>query len=254
MDKLALYHAIFTRKSVRKYKMNPLSTERIADLKQYLGKIQPLDCSILTLFAVVNQYEVSDPFRIKAPHYLCLFSETKGPYLMNAGFLMQQVDLYLSAQGLGSCWLGLAKPNKEVPTIEDGLHYVIMLAFGEADGPVHRSSTQEFNRKGFSEITDIPAESTQVLDLLEPVRLAPSASNTQSWHFSGDINELTVWRRKSNLLQAALYSRMNQIDIGIALCHLWLTADHLGKRAVFNFDAASKRSGFGWMANVQIES
>lgn len=254
MDKSALYAAIFRRKSVRKYKMTPLSSEKIANLKQYLGKIQPLDCSILTLFAVVNQNEVTDPFRIKAPHYLCLFSETKGPYLMNAGFLMQQVDLYLSALGLGSCWLGLARPNKEVPTIEDGLHYVIMLAFGEADGPVHRVSIDEFRRHELPEITDIPTENPHMADILEPVRLAPSASNTQPWHFTGSTSDLTVWRKRPNLIQAALYSRMNQIDIGIALCHLWLAADNFGKRTVFTLDAAEKRSGFSWMANVQIDA
>jgi hypothetical protein len=128
--------------------MNPLPTERIADLKQYLGKIQPLDCSILTLFAVVNHNEVRDPFRIKAPHYLCLYSETKGPYLMNAGFLMQQVDSTCPRKGLAVA--GSVSPNQhEVPSIEDGLHYVIMLAFGEADGPVHRASANEFNEKTF---------------------------------------------------------------------------------------------------------
>ena|GEM_PF-3748051 len=32
---------------------------------------------------------------------------------MNAGFLLQQIDLYLSDSNLASCWLGMAKPSKE---------------------------------------------------------------------------------------------------------------------------------------------
>ncbi len=247
-----LYQAIFKRRSVRKYSLKPLPGDVIADLQHYLGKIKPLDPSILTLFAVVNQNEVSDPFRIKAPHYLCLFSEPQGSYLMNAGFLLQQVDLYLSSRGLGSCWLGLAKPTEAVPTIVTGLHYVIMLAFGEAEGPVHRASTDEFKRKTFSDITDVPYEAPLAAELLEPVRLAPSASNTQPWFFTGKPEELTVWRKPSNLLQAALYTRMNKIDMGIALCHLWLAADHLGKEMYFSFEPTVKRPGLAFMAKATL--
>jgi hypothetical protein len=47
---------------------------------------------------------------------------------------------------------------------------------------------------------------------------------------------------------------MNQMDIGIALCHLWLAAVHFGKQAIFTFDAVEKRSGFDWMANARIDN
>jgi len=249
MDKQALYNAIFTRRSVRKYKLTPLPGERLQALQQFLGEIQPLDPAILTLFAVVHQGEVSDPFRIRAPHYLCLYSENKGNYLMNAGYLLQQVDLYLSSQGLGSCWLGLARPSVQVPTIVDGLHFVIMLAFGEAEGPVHRSSRADFNRKSLNAISDIPESE----DILEPVRLAPSASNNQPWFITGRLNELIVLRRKSNLVQSMVYHHLNQIDIGIALCHLALALEMRGMKADFSFQPDKAPSGFNWMAKVLSE-
>lgn len=249
MDKQALYKAIFTRRSVRKYKLTPLPGERLQALQKFLGEIQPLDPSILTLFAVVHQGEVSDPFRIRAPHYLCLYSENKGNYLMNAGYLLQQVDLYLSSQGLGSCWLGLARPSVQVPSIVDGLHFVIMLAFGEAEGLAHRSALTEFNRKSLSAITDIP----EAEDILEPVRLAPSASNNQPWYITGRLSELVVLRRKPNLVQSMVYHHMNQIDIGIALCHLSLALEAQGKKADFAFQPEKVPSGFNWMAKVISE-
>jgi nitroreductase len=51
---------------------------------------------------------------VKAPHYLLLFSENKPGYLLNTGFIFEQIDLFLSSSGIGSCWLGLTNPKKAV--------------------------------------------------------------------------------------------------------------------------------------------
>jgi len=88
--------------------------------------------------------------------------------------------------------------------------------------------------------------------LLEPVRLAPSASNTQTWFFSGDLDVITVSRKKLNLLKAQLYGKMNQIDIGIALFHLWLSLDHQGKVISYDFEKDAAPSGYEFMAKVKI--
>jgi len=94
---------------------------------------------------------------------------------MNAVFLLQQVDLYLSAKNLASCWLGMAKLAKGVPTLMNGLEFVIMLAFGNTTEPIHRANTFDFKRHDLSAISSVAGAD----ELLEPVRLAPSASNTQ---------------------------------------------------------------------------
>ena len=49
----------------------------------------------------------------EAPHFLAFFSEVKDGYAANAGFMMQQMDLFLSANGIGSCWQGGPKPIRE---------------------------------------------------------------------------------------------------------------------------------------------
>ena len=89
--------------------------------------------------------------------------------------------------------------------------------------------------------------------LRKPVRLAPSASNTQTWFFSGDLNVITVSRKKLNLLKAPLYGNLNQIDIiGIALFHLWLSLDHQGKVVNYDFEKDTAPSGYEFMAKVKI--
>lgn len=243
-----LYAAIFRRKSTRKYDLTPLPSATLTKLRKFATSARPLDRQIKCDFTLLSAGEVKNLVPVKAPHYLCFYSEKKDNYLLNAGFLLQQIDLYLSANDLGSCWLGMARPAKDVPTEKNGMEFVIMLAFGQAVEPVHRTDPSEFKREQLSAITDIPGAD----ELLEPVRLAPSASNTQVWYFSGNPDEIIVSREKLNVLKAPMYGKVNQIDIGIALCHLYLSVDHLGKRVVFDFAPAPAPRGYEFMAKVKV--
>ena len=245
-----LYETIFRRKSNRKYDMSPLPTEIIVALQNFTETVKPLDETIKIEYSYLGTNDVKNLLPIKAPHYICLYSEKKDNYLLNAGFILQQIDLYLSANNLGSCWLGMAKPSKQVPEMKNGLEFVIMIAFGNANGPVQRDSIPEFNRKKIASISDI----NDAEEFTVPVWLAPSASNSQPWFLSGTPDRIIVSREKLNLLRAPIYGKMNQIDIGIGLCHLWLTCEHLGKRMELDFDKQAAPSGYEFMATVRIES
>jgi nitroreductase len=245
-----LYETIFRRKSIRKYDMAPLPTETVKAVQNFTETVKPMDETIKIEYLYLGTNDVKNLLPIKAPHYICLYSEKKDNYLMNAGFILQQIDLYLSANDLGSCWLGMAKPSKQVPEQKNGLEFVIMIAFGKASEPVHRSSISEFKRKSISSISSI----TNARELLEPARLAPSASNTQSWYFSGSADKMTVSREKLNLIKAPIYGTMNQIDIGIALAHIWLTCEHHGKTFVLDFEKETAPSGYEFMTSVKVGS
>lgn len=246
MTNQQLYESIFHRKSIRKYDMTQLTDDALGKLNDYVSTVKPLDELVKYELVYLKTHEVKNLLPIKAPHYICLYSEAKGHYLMNTGFILQQIDLYLSAIGLGSCWLGMAKPSKQIPRTKNGLDFVIMLAFGNAAEPVHRTETSSFKRKDYANISSIPDADK----LLEPVRLAPSASNSQPWFFSGDVNDITISRKKLNLIQAPLLGRLNQVDIGIALCHLWLSLAAQGKTVDFDFQKAGAPEGYEFMAKV----
>lgn len=157
---------------------------------------------------------------IKAPQYLLLFSQTKPGYLINAGFMLQQIDLSLSTNGIGSCWVGLAKPSKEACEISK-LDFVIALAFGEPAETLHRTNISQFKRKSLEQI----ATGNVNMNILEAARLAPSATNNQPWHFVFKDNCVHCYCIKSGFLKAIFYEKMNQIDMGIALLHLSLAAE-----------------------------
>lgn len=246
MINLDLYEAIFHRKSVRKYNLEPLSGEYLKKIADFANNIKPLDSGIEYEFVYLNDDSVKNLLPIKAPHYICMYSKKNGRYLMNAGYMMQQLDLFLSNSGIGSCWLGLAKPSKEVMPSKDGLEYVIMLAFGNYDKNIYRSKEEEFNRKPISDLTS----NEDLCELLRPARLAPSSSNTQPWYFSGTTDKVIISREKLNLLKEPLYGKMNQIDIGIALCHLVLSLEHRGRTVDMDFTPIDVPNGNEFMVSV----
>jgi len=233
MGDRGLYNAMFQRKSIRKYDMQPLDAGVLAGIKNYIGQLKPLLEDIKIEFTFAKDGEVKNLQPVKAPHYVMISSEKKDDHLYNAGFMGQQINLYLTAHGLGSCWLGMAKPQAAVKAQSD-LDFIIMLAFGKPAEPLYRTEVSQFKRKPMSEISFIQGGD----ELLEPVRLAPSAVNRQPWCFYGTTAEIHIGRAKLNPITSQVYDRLNQIDIGIALCHLAISAEHMGKSVRF-----SKNSG-----------
>lgn len=192
MERIDLYDAIFHRKSIRKYKMKPLSFDILEEIQNFVKKAKPLDDKIEIEYVYLAENSVRNLLPVKAPHYLCLYSEKTGRYLMNAGYLMQQVDLYLSSKGIASCWLGRARPSKEVILSRKGLEFIIMLAFGDSNENIHRQENSEFNRKPLEKIPSLK----DIRELLEPVRLAPSSTNSQPWYITGSTEEMILWRER----------------------------------------------------------
>src|SRR4051812_34571508 len=94
------FDAIFSRKSIRHYKNERLEWEVIEDILEYANKLPMLIEGIGVEFKLVSNIEekqgFGSPFHVKAPYYLCISSEDMEDYLLNAGYLMQQIDLYLA--------------------------------------------------------------------------------------------------------------------------------------------------------------
>ncbi|MCR3923503.1 MAG: nitroreductase, partial [Firmicutes bacterium] len=163
-------------------------------------------------------------FSIKAPHYFIISSETKDGYLTNVGFMFQQIDLFLASKGIGSCWLGMAKPTEQ---LDSKLQLVIVLAFGPALKSPHRELAN-FKRKPLAEISSGSDER------LACARLAPSATNSQNWFFVCDDGNIHIYKKKLNPVSALMYEKVNGVDIGIAICHLYVATLRQGKAFAFS--------------------
>ncbi len=254
MEKTELYSVIFKRKSIRNYDLTPLDENMLKEIFEHLKALKPMYDDIKIDLNIISSDDVNRRMMKKAPHYIIVFSESKGGYLANVGFMLQQMDLFLSAKGVGSCWQGIPQPTKEVLRSSD-LDFIILIAFGKPKDLLYRSSVSEFKRKPLEQITNVDGAD----DLLEAARLAPSAGNGQPWFFTGDKTMINAYCVKPNLIRGGikglLVKKYIHIDVGIALYHLKLAADYLGKDSVILLDEGAEKNspkGYEYVGSLKI--
>jgi nitroreductase len=196
------------RKSIRKYDLAPLDTATLDKVRERLKMVKPLYPDIHYSIEITDK--TKGLFNIKSPHYLVFGSEEKDGYLENIGFIGQQLDLFLSSIGIGTCWLGASKPGEKEAS---SLPHVISMSFGKPAEPLQRTLS-EFKRKPLSEISEGSD------NRLEAARLAPSGVNAQNWYFVAENGKIHCYRKKANPVLGFIYNKLACIDMGIALCHI----------------------------------
>jgi nitroreductase len=246
MPKTDLYPFIFKRKSVRSYRNEPLPKDAIDNIRSFSQTLVPLLPNIKVRIDIRGSDGIKGLLRTNAPHYILLYSEAKEGYLPNAGFMLQQLDLFLSANGIGNCYQGLGK-SKDRSDAPSGMEFVIMTSFGQPAEDKWRNGSSDFKRRPISEISTVNGMN----DIMEAARVAPSAVNNQSWYFTGGDGNINAYYEKS-----VFSGRMNQINVGIALCHMAVAAEHFGKKIKFIFDSAAQKEnikGHVYVISVKVE-
>lgn len=244
-----LYGAIFRRRSIRQYDGAPLGADFLDETLRQCTRTQELFAAEPVAFKILSSGMVGGMMGAKSPQFLAVYAHHTEAGVANAAFRLQQMDLWFSRQDIGSCWLGMTRPKKEGKD-SSGLPFVILLAFGRAAVPVHRESAAEFNRKPLSEITATPGAT----ELLEPLRLAPSATNRQPWFAETAPGALRLYMKQGNILEKAMLGNMPLVDEGIALCHLWLACGHADRFASFEREnaPANTPAGFSYALTLRL--
>lgn len=139
---MKLYDAISTRKSCRTFKKEPLSNEKLEAIENAVKSFDVLypDVTLHYRFA----QETKGFFNVKAPYYLIISGTGDKRDQEAAGFLFQQLMLWLSLHGIGAVWMGGSK----VPAKGWSSNDIIPIAFGAPEGPINRT-TAELNGKRF---------------------------------------------------------------------------------------------------------
>jgi len=233
-----LYPHIFKRKSIRKYSGTPLSTEQIGVVHAAIDNLTPLFPN--------EKYKLEfNPEK----HRIYAYCEDTVAGNVNVGFVLQQLDLALFGAGLGRLWYGTGRTPKDIKSALP-LSYAICLKVGVAAEPIARQSVAEFKRNPIGEVIDDVA----LQPIFEAVRLAPSAVNSQPWRFTRTGDAVHTFRKKLGMIKAAIYGRMNQGDIGIALCHAVLALEHEGYtiKEISHDTPATAPNGYEYTATIQI--
>lgn len=206
---MTLNDMIYHRKSCRSYAGVPVDSAMLETIKAF--PVKSLYPEIKVRWEIVLKNQVRSIFPWTPPQLITVYSQEKEGWLENVGFMLQQLDLYLQSLGLGACWLGLGRMKAKSAQSVEGMEFVIILAFGHPKGEQRRHNGQDFKRKALEQISD------QADPRLEPARLAPSAVNSQPWYFLHEGDTIHAYRIHSGRL-----AYMNQIDMGIALAHLYV--------------------------------
>lgn len=234
VNAMYLYESIFSRKSVRGYKIAPLEQSRLDEILRFAKGLPMLFPEIQVEFTILDNTKNKRNGKnryfdgvqlLKAPYYLILTSTKENGYFMNAGYLMQQISLYLTTKNLGSCFIGSLKLATEVE-LSKGMDYVIALAFGESKSNINRPAVKA-KRLPEEDVVVYKEEVNESLKtMLKAARLAPSSMNNQPWRFVVYKNRIHVFCKK-NLFTSRHISKMKLIDIGISLANLLVVAEEM---------------------------
>lgn len=220
-----LYEGIFERQSVRHYRMEAIDTKIMNNILNYASHLESLSENCRTGFRVIAWQNVKKhlrgTFQVKAPYYLVLFSDCTEEAMLNAGYLLGQMDLYMVSHGLGTCFFS---GGRLLCPAEDGLEPVMAIAFGKPERQYYQSSRRT-KRLPLSELCAIKTEiSEEVQCILEAARLAPSSFNSQPWRFVACEGRIHIFCKKSRLPVQGM-QRLHYLDTGIALAYLAVSAE-----------------------------
>ena len=220
------YEAVFCRRSVRKFRMEPVAADILDQIRKFSANAAPLDGVSrveLEIYEHVNKKEkIHGMWKTEAPDYLLVYCEdTPGAY-RNAGYVAEQVVLYLTLKELGSCYLGDTKVG---PAEKNGLKRLLVIAFGHAEGALYRAA-EEARRISISALCvfkDEPGENLK--KILRASRLAPSSFNSQPWRFVVYSDRIYVFAKKTMMTGHGMLAVMRDFNMGIVLSHIMLAAE-----------------------------
>ena len=227
-----LVSQIFTRKSCRKYLDEKID---MTPIHNFMSSVKPLIPEINYSYKILTRDEVSLKTIWSAPYYLAIYSDKKENYKLNVGFIFQQLSLYMQSLNIGSCWVGMGSINEKNPK------FVILISFGKSNDL--KRDISEFKRKSLSKISDVEDEKLKV------AQLAPSAINSQPWYFKHANEGYDVFKVKYNIVKRKILDKWNDIDVGIALAHIYVSNQDTFQ---FEFKNKSDMKGYAYVGSLKI--
>ncbi len=265
---MSKFEAIYRRKSVRNYSEEGLSEDELERVREEIENTQPLHEEINSnIILGVDGENIQKTFsglkskvaRVDSPHYLIGTSEEEDGYLVNMGYMLEGIVLFLTKRGLGSCWLGSGLNEESLRKVYDFEgSLVIMVAFGDSvEGKNNlRSDPRKAKRKSVEELLLNDGNNLPDVwkDVIDAVRYAPSAVNSQPWRFyhGGDAVHVFIEKKgffKSVVRRIGDLNKLNRIDAGIALKHLEIAAENFSLDIRFE-DMSKKRKGHEYIMSA----
>lgn len=205
--------------------MEGIPSEILDDIMNYYIGIRSIFAGIETEVSILDNlahHRRYGLWGIKAPYYLAIYSEEKDRAMMNAGYIMEQISLYLSTRGIGSCFFGSAVVPRTLRE-KNGKQLMILMAFGKAKDSCYRERG-EAKRLPLDRICAGKEQPRQwALQLLEAARMAPSSFNSQPWRFLIRDNRIHVFAVEGGSHKG----KYREFNFGVMFSHLLTAAEEL---------------------------
>lgn len=208
--------AIYKRKSVRSFTRHEIEPDLIMRIKLAINSAAKKYKDV-QMNVVISDYCRKS---FLAPYYIGIYTDGSRRSEINAGYVLQQVVIYLTAIGIATCY----QANNNVFRDRDSMGHemTITLAFGYPAGDMYRSR-QEIKRMKPDKVCVYKEEpNSEVEELIEFARISPSAYNAQPWRFVAYSNRIHVFLKKSRIKKMA---RMEYVSIGIMLADIVIGAE-----------------------------
>ncbi len=110
------YEAIYCKGWTKSFLMDELQPDMEGKIINYTKYFRGMNPEQKDNFAIIRYKDMKrkhrELFSCKAPYYLIIYMNDLQKQLMNAGYLMGQLALYLMTKEIGSCILGVEKIKK----------------------------------------------------------------------------------------------------------------------------------------------
>ena len=192
--------------------------------------------------------------------------------IQDYGYCKEKLILKATELGLSTCWMGGTfaisafgraagmNRNELLPTITPvgysadhrSLTERVMRGFAGSD---HRLAWAKLFFKGDALTPLLPEEASVYHEALENVRLAPSASNKQPWRivYASNRESFLFYLSRSIGYRHLRDVSLQEIDMGIALCHFELTVREMGFSGSWRQDeSALKTKSWEYVASWQV--
>lgn len=244
---------IALRKSIRHYTHDALAEAAqtaLASWRDWAERYTDSADADCDLHLLPGDAPLKGLYIVKAPGYIVFLGRPTRMGRINAGFVLEQISLKLTELGVGTCYLGAAHMD-DLDAEKNDLEPLIFMSLGTPDQTLTRQSVSEFKRKRTDEIAvgEIQGDMARVI---ESARLAPSAMNRQPWRIALDGNR-AICCVEHSVLDA--FKRLSEIDMGIVMSHMLLTARASSEKAHIEFtpqDADKAPRGSEYIATVVI--
>jgi nitroreductase len=194
--------------------------------------------------------------------------------LEDYGYCKEKLILQATKLGLGTCWLGGTfqssrfsqaiglQKGEVLPTVSPVGYPAQQKSFTER---MMRWSAGSDNRKPWSDIFFAgnflqpltQSQAGKYAEALENLRLAPSASNKQPWRILRDTeqNIFHFYLSRAFGYNSLWHVSLQNIDMGIAMCHFALTVQEIGLKGRWQVDAAApKEKSLDYIATWQDDN